>query len=435
MTRKLWRRVSWPIVFAGLSAPLIANCGAQMPAAPQVAGAPAVPGAPNAGAAAGCPDMAKVDAIESFDFEKEFKLKAEVAAKIKAGAEAAAEMNALAGQIDSDLKGACGNLAHDLGGQGDYKDGQEACKAAVKAVSDAKAKLGAKAKIVLDVAEPHCGVDVHAYADCAGHCDASVQPGKAEVKCEGGKLQGECSGKCQGECEASAAAQCTGECSGTCDADIKGACSGTCAGKCDGKAVPASANGKCEGVCEGKCEGNVKASCKGKCGGQCKMSAQAECKGTCTGSCSVEMKAPKCTSKVEPPKMTAECKAKCDASVQAKAECTPAHVAVRIVGSADAVAEANFRKAIEKDLGAVLRVSLGTGKAAERLAGEMKVVIEGVEASVQAASDPMMVARLSACVAAPFKGALDAVGSIRADVNVSVSVQASASASGTAKTS
>jgi len=153
MTRKLWRRVSWPIVFAGLSAPLIANCGAQMPAAPQVAGAPAVPGAPNAGAAAGCPDMAKVDAIESFDFEKEFKLKAEVAAKIKAGAEAAAEMNALAGQIDSDLKGACGNLAHDLGGQGDYKDGQEACKAAVKAVSDAKAKLGAKAKIVLDVAE------------------------------------------------------------------------------------------------------------------------------------------------------------------------------------------------------------------------------------------------------------------------------------------
>ena len=378
--------------------------------------------------------MAKVDAIESFDFEREFKLKAEVAAKIKAGAEAAAEMNALAGQIDSDLKVACGNLSHDLGVQGDYKDGQEACKAAIKAVADAKAKLGAKAKVVLDVAEPHCGVDVHAYADCAGHCDASVQPGKAEVKCEGGKLQGECSGKCQGECEASAAAQCTGECSGTCDADIKGACSGTCAGKCDGKAMPSSANGKCEGVCEGKCEGNVKASCKGKCGGQCKMSGQAECKGTCTGSCSVEMKAPKCAGKVEPPKMTAECKAKCDASVQAKAECTPAHVAVRIVGSADALAEANFRKAIEKDLGAVLRVSLGTGKAAERLAGEMKVVIEGVEASVQAASDPMTVARLSSCVAAPFKGALDAVGSIRANVNVSVSVQASASASGTAKT-
>jgi hypothetical protein len=147
------------------------------------------------------------------------------------------------------------------------------------------------------------------------------------------------------------------------------------------------------------------------------------------------MKAPKCVSKVEPPKMTAECKAKCDASVQAKAECTPAHVVVRIVGATDAVAEANFRKAIEKDLGAVLRVSLGTGKAAERLAGEMKVVIEGVEASVQAASDPMMVARLSACVGAPFKGALEAVGSVRADVNVSVSVQASASASGTAKTS
>jgi hypothetical protein len=33
--------------------------------------------------------MAKADAIESFDFEKEFKLKPEVAAKIKAGVGAA----------------------------------------------------------------------------------------------------------------------------------------------------------------------------------------------------------------------------------------------------------------------------------------------------------------------------------------------------------
>src|SRR5260370_35808461 len=146
MTRKLWRRVSWPIVFAGLSAPLIAHGGAQMPGAPQVAGAPAVPGARNAGAAAGCPDMAKVDAIESFDFEKEFKLKAEVAAKIKAGAEAAAEMDALAGQIDSDLKGACGNLAHHLGGPGDDKDGEGDCQGAEQGERRTKAKLGGAAR-------------------------------------------------------------------------------------------------------------------------------------------------------------------------------------------------------------------------------------------------------------------------------------------------
>jgi hypothetical protein len=42
----------------------------------------------------------------------------------------------------------------------------------------------------------------------------------------------------------------------------------------------------------------------------------------------------------------------------------------------------------------------------------------------------MTVGRLTACVGAPFKGALDAVANVKANVNVSVNVQASASASG-----
>jgi hypothetical protein len=422
MTRKVWRRVSWPIVAFGLGAPFIVNCGAKMPGGAEVPGV-----------AGGCPDTAKAEAIESFDFEKEFGLKADVAAKIKAGAAAAAEMKALDAKIDADLKTACGALAHDLGAQGEYKDGQDACKAANQAIADAKAKLGPKAKITVDVAEPHCGVQVNAYADCAGHCDATVKGGKAEVKCEPGKLQGQCSGKCEGDCDVEAGASCSGECRGTCDADMKGECSGKCTGKCDGKAMPASANGRCEGVCSGKCDAEVKAECKGKCGGSCKMKAQAECKGTCTGSCSVEMQAPKCVGKVEPPQVSAECKAKCDASVQAKAECTPAHVAVRIVGAADPKAEALFRQAIVKDLGAVLTVAVGTGKAAERLAGDMKVVVEGVQASIQAAGDAATVGRLTACIGAPVKGALDAVTHVQASVSVSVSVQASASGSASGK--
>jgi hypothetical protein len=373
--------------------------------------------------------MAKIEAIESFDFEKEFKLKADVAAKIKAGTAAAVEMKALSEKIDGDLKVACGQLAHDLGAQGDYKDGQEACKAASKAIGEVQAKFGASAKVKLEATEPHCGVAVNAYADCAGHCDATVKPGTAQVKCEPGKLQGQCSGKCQGECEASAAAQCTGECRGSCDADVKGTCSGKCAGKCDGKVMDAKANGKCDGTCDGKCDAEVKGECKGKCGGECKLSGQAECKGTCTGSCSVEMQAPKCTGKVEPPQMSAECKAKCDASLQAKAECTPPHVVVRVVGAADAQAEAKFRAAIEKDLGAILKVGIGTGKAAVQLADNLEVVVKGVQASLSAAGDPMTVGRLTACVEAPFKGAFDAVASVKASVNVSVSVQASASGS------
>jgi hypothetical protein len=431
MTRKFWRRVAWPIVVAGLTAPFTANCGGAMPSLPSGSGAPGggsgLPGLPTAG---NCPDMAKVEAIESFDFEKEFKLKADVAAKIKAGTAAAVEMKALSDKIEGELKVACGNLAHDLGAQGDFKDAQDACKAANKVIGETQAKFGANAKVKLDASEPHCGVDVHAYADCAGHCDATVKPGAAQVKCEPGKLQGQCSGKCSGECEASAAAQCTGECHGSCDAEVKGACSGKCTGKCDGKAIDAKANGKCDGTCDGKCDAEVKGECKGKCGGECKLSGDAECKGTCTGSCKGEMQAPKCTGKVEPPQMSAECKAKCDASLQAKAECTPPHVVVRVVGQVtDAQAEAKFRAAIEKNLGAILKVAVGTGKGAVELADNMKVVVEGAQAGIQGAGDPMTVAKLTACVSAPFKGALDAVASVKASVNVSVSVQASASGS------
>ena len=226
MTRNMWRRISWPIVFAGLVAPFMVNCGALPKGVPGVGGLTGK-----------CPDMAKIDEIDSFDFAGEFKLKADVAAKVKAGAGAAAEMKELAAKIDGDLTTACGNLAKDLGDTGSYTNGQDACKAAIKAIGDAKAKLGASATIKLDVSEPHCGLDISAYGDCAGGCDATVKPGSADIQCDGGKMQGSCSAQCSGDCEASAAAACSGECSGTCDADIKGSCSGTCKGKCDGKAT------------------------------------------------------------------------------------------------------------------------------------------------------------------------------------------------------
>ncbi len=424
MIRKFWRRVTGPIVFAGLSAPFIANCGGAMPSLP--GGGGGLPGAGN------CPDMAKVEAIDSFDFGKEFKLKADVAAKIKAGASAAVEMQELSAKIDGELKTACGNLAHDLGGSGDYKDGQEACKAAEKIMGDVKAKIGGNLTIKLDFSEPHCGVDIQAYGDCAGHCDASVTPGKADVKCEGGKLEGSCSAQCSGDCEISGSAACSGECSGSCDAEIKGGCSGTCQGKCDGKATPAGAGAQCAGTCEGKCSGNVKAECKGKCGGSCHMKAAASCSGTCSGSCSAEMQAPKCTGTVEPPKMSAECKAKCDAKLSAKAECTPPHVALRIAGGADVQLMAKFQAAVVKNLPDVLTVSIGMAKHLTEVAGNMEVVIQGVQAGIQGAGDPLTIGRLTACVGAPFKGALDAVANVKASVNVSVNVQASASASGSA---
>jgi len=426
MNRTIAHRVSYPIVFAALLGPFIANCGAKIP------GAAGLPGAGGA-----CPDMNDIAAVDSFDFAGSFGLKSDVATKVKAGVSAAVEMKQLADKIEGDLKTACGTLAHDLGTTGDFKDAQEACNAASKAIGDAKGKLGAKVKISLAVDPPHCGVAIDAYADCSGKCDATVKPGELP-KCDGGKLQGSCTGECSGSCEADASAACSGECDGSCDAQIKGACSGTCQGKCDGKATPAGAGASCGGTCDGKCSGSVKATCSGKCGGSCEIKAKASCSGTCSGSCSADMQAPKCTGKLEPPQMSAECKAKCDAKLQAKAECTPPHVTLRITGASDAKAAAAFLATMDKDLPAVATIALGMADRVSELAGSVETVINGVQATVQGAGDPMTVGKLTACVGAPFKGALDAVGSVKANVNVSVTVQASASggsASGTASAS
>jgi hypothetical protein len=424
MIRKSWRRVSWPIVFAGLAAPFMVNCGS-MPRLP--GGIPGV---------ASCPDMSKPDEIEKFDFAGNFKLQPAVAAKVKVGVGAAVEMKILADKIDADLTAACGTLAKDLGDPNPYKDAQSACKAAAKIVGDTKAKLGASAKVSLDVSEPHCGVDLAVYGDCGASCDATVKPGSADIECDPGKLQGSCGAQCSGDCEMSAAAACSGSCEGSCDAQVIGSCDGTCTGKCDGKA---SNGASCAGKCDGKCSGNVRGTCKGKCGGNCHLSGAASCQGTCTGSCSAKMEAPKCTGAVKPPSMSADCKAKCDAQVQANASCTPPHILVRIVGAADATLAVKLQGTLEKDLPMILDVSMGMAKNIGQIAGGVKSVVEGVQSVVQtASSDKMAGAALVACVTSPFTSAIAAANGIQANVSISVSVQASASggsASGSASAS
>ncbi len=423
-----WRFVSLPFVLFALGAPLL-DCGAVpggggglpagLPAAP--AGLPGVPGK--------CPDMANVDAVANFDWAKEFKLEAAAGGKLKGGITAALNLQATAAQVDGDLKVACGGLAKDLGASGDFKTGEEACKAAIKAMGDARAKLGAKAAIKLVMHPPQCAASMDAMAECSGKCDASVQGGKAEVKCEGGEISGSCDAKCEGKCEMSAAAKCDGTCEGSCDSGFKGHCDGACAGKCDGK----DSKGNCNGTCDGKCDVGGKGECKGSCGGTCQLKASSDCKGTCTGKCSAQMKEPKCNGKLEPPKVSAECKASCDAKVSGKLDCTPAKVALIVDGAADAAASAKYKTAIEKNLPAVLKIAIGMKDRVEGLTKSVGDVVGGVEAAAKATSGgPTVVAALTACIAAPIKGAADAAASLKASVNVSVEVKASASASGSA---
>jgi hypothetical protein len=413
MTRTFWKSISWPLLVAGLSAPIVMNCGG----VPHVAGMPDAPGKAN------CPDMTSIDAVTNFDWTTEFKIDAKVGAKLKGGVAAAVEMKMIADGIDADLKTACNGILTGLGGTAVTTSGQDACKAAVTQIGAFKAKLGANAKISVAIDPPVCGVSIDAMADCAAKCDASVKPGSADVKCEGGELQGSCSAQCSGSCDVEAGAKCSGSCSGSCDATVSGTCSGKCSGKCDGK-----------------CDGKISGTCSGSCKGSCKMSAAASCSGTCSGSCSAKMTAPKCTGQVTPPEMSADCKGSCKAQLDAKVECTPAHVAVAISGAADATAAATFQTTLETNLPAIVKVAISLKDRLAHLAGDVKAIAEGGLALVgelkgSAGTDPTKAAlagQLVACVTAPFQGAVDAAGSVQANVSVSVNVSASASASGSA---
>ncbi|MFO0736666.1 MAG: hypothetical protein U0270_12345 [Labilithrix sp.] len=419
-------------VSIGIISAVVFSCAAVNQAANKAGDAAGVP------VPAKCPDLTKVDAIMAYDFSANFKIDAAGGAKLKAGTAAAVSIQGFAAQVDADLKGACTGLAKDLGATGDWKDGKSACEAAIKAMGDVKAKMGAKAAINLVFEPPRCEADMNVMADCAGKCDVKASGGKAKVECEPGKLSGKCDANCEGSCDVQAGAKCDGECSGSCDAEVSGSCSGKCNGKCDGKdSKGASCAGKCDGKCEG---GTVKGQCKGKCGGSCQLKASAKCEGTCSGKCSAEMKAPKCTGEVKPPEMSADCKAHCDADVSAKMTCTPAKVGLAITGSADAKAEAQFKAAVEKNFPLILKVAVGMGERAAKLAGEIKVVIEGVQGSVEAIAKTsgdakkatMVAGQITACLGETFKGALGAAGSLKANVDVSVNVKASASASGSA---
>jgi hypothetical protein len=128
--------------------------------------------------------------------------------------------------------------------------------------------------------------------------------------------------------------------------------------------------------------------------------------------------------------MTAECSAHCTAKAETKVQCTPGHVVVRLDGGVDAALQTKLRAALEKNLPIIVKVAQGTGERAKLLAGNVKVVVDGAQASVSgSAGEPVVRAQLLACVAAPFKGALEAAAHIPTNVSASVSVSVSVSAS------
>jgi hypothetical protein len=410
------------LVLAFAAAPVLFNCGAAGPLGK-------LPGAPGA---------CKVDVSDpSAIMSANFGLDAELEGKVKAGLAAGANLQKLAVGLEADVVAACSGLAKDLGATDedlkpkDNKPGakaEAACKAAIKLVGDIKAK--AKGEIKVDVVPPKCSASMDAAASCAAECKGNVDPGSVKVECEGGEISGKCEGKCEGKCQVEAGAQCEGSCGGTCEgtceANFTGKCDGTCEGTCDGK----NAKGKCAGTCDGKCtgkgSGSCSGTCKGSCSASCEMTAKGECKGSCSGSCSVEFKEPKCSGEVKPPEVSAECKANCDAKLNAELECTPARVQVKVAGAADAEAATKLKAAFEKNLPALLKVTVGMKDRIGAVQGSVEASVKGLSAAVKGGGDAAL--KVGGCVAGALKAQAEASVSIKASVSVSAEASASAGA-------
>lgn len=417
MVAKRRRIMSKPVlgVMALAATPILVDCGG---------GLPGIPGAPGS-----CPaDTSDPSAIMSANFG----LKGEMEGKVKAALSAGANLQKLAAEIEADVAGACGQLAKDLGAsdeditpaeEGPGKKAEAACNAAVKLIGEFKAS--ASGKISVEAGEPKCAASMDAMASCAAECDASIEPGSAKVECEGGEISGKCGAECTGSCTVEAGAKCEGSCGGTCEgscsAEFSGTCKGKCTGKCDGKdSEGAECAGKCEGKCEGGGSGSCGGTCSGSCSASCEMQASGSCEGTCSGGCSVEMEAPKCSGEVKPPQMSAECEANCDAKLEAEVECTPPRVKVKIEGAADAEAASKLVAALEANLPALLKVTVG-------MKGRIEGVVASVQSSLEGVAEIATKGQAALKVAGCFAASLKAQAEASASINVSVSASASAS--------
>ncbi len=275
------------------------------------------------------------------------------AQKLEAFIMATSRFVAAAGEIDLTLHDTCASMGKELGmSEGDLEgDTKTVCDGVAEELRDmlTDLRVDAKVDIAVEAVPPRCEVSMDAYAECAAKCDVNVDPGKFDVKCEGGEIVGKCEAECRGSCSVDVKGQCSGACQGTC----QGGCTGKCMGVCNGTCVAKNADGTCNGRCDGVCEGTCSAGCTGQCTGQCTVQGQASCQGECHGGCSVAYKEPRCTGEVREPSIDAECEAHCDARVHAEAKCTPGQARMEARGQIDSnIGErvARVRQAIQNGI-------------------------------------------------------------------------------------
>lgn len=372
-----------------------------------------------------CPDLTKPDELAAFDFVKEYQLSRDAADKLKAAALAALEIDRLAEKLDAELGIACAQIASDLGTRGDWRGGSDACAAAIKAVQEARAKLGSKASTELVVRAPVCVVDASLMTKCASLCDSSVPAERVRAECQ--RRAGRCDGNCDGTCETSAPVKCGGTCAGSCDGPMRGACGGRCRGTCDGQ----KSSGPCAGVCAGLCEkGTISGECKGACTGTCTLAAPGICSGICVGSCSVELTDSRCAGEFKTPDVSTDCRARCDLAVINQTECSSPQVGLVVTGVRERDKAEHVKASVDKALGGLLKILFEIGDKGRARVLNARAVIESARSGFRdmsrsagsgaaAASEK----QITKCFDAAFKNAAAAAGTIQNEIDQATAVR------------
>ncbi len=363
----------------------------------------------------------------------EFKVGAQVDVNIggtaasQVAVQALADVAGIASAAIDNLTTACRGIATDLGAAQADQDAANAsgdknkimnawCGLAVKSINGA---LAGGAKVTIDFQAPVCQASVSAKLDCQAKCSGTA---KCDFKanppmCTGGSLEVDCKGSCTANagatlnCEGSCDAECTGSCTAQGGIKCAGKCEGTCEGAGGAGTSGVDASGNCQGTCKGTCSVTppgvtCTGSCKGGCKGSCKGSATASVK--CDGKCDADFTPISCSGgKLEGGcKVDAKCDANCNGSVQAKAECTPAKLAIK--ASADGLVK--LVATLEANLPLIFDIKLRF-QAIAKLAGNI---------DVSAATDIK-----AACIPPVIAAAAQAVSDLGDATSASVSVTAS----------
>jgi hypothetical protein len=325
----------------------------------------------------GCSSVAGVgDALCCTEFKAGGTVDVKIGGSLEAqtAVQAVADFSGIASAGIDDITTACRGIATDLDADKTKADAAEAtadkqekmkawCALAVETIGTVKGKAQGTLKLVL--VPPQCSLNVSAKANCSAKCSGSASCDlKANPpKCTGGSLEVSCSGSCSGsamaptiKCEGS----CTGGCSGSCTAEGGVDCAGKCEGTCTAGAAAGDTGIQADGTCKGSCKGTCAVTApSAKCSGSCKGSCDAKCEAMpggasvkCDGTCTGDVQPLKCEGgKLEGGCMaSAKCDANCDASVSAKAECTPPSVTIEFSGSADVQFAGKLKATLEANL-------------------------------------------------------------------------------------